>query len=378
MAGIYIHIPYCRQKCHYCNFFSVASAKFMPEVASAIARESLLQHSYLNDTTVTSVYFGGGTPSLLNPALLGGIMDAVTNNFSLSGDAEITLEANPDDVNSANLNAWKNLGINRLSMGVQSFRNEDLRYLNRIHTGSKALECIDLAQEHGFENLTIDLIYGFPVLSDEAWLDNLQQVINRKIPHLSAYALTVEPRTALDVMIRKGKIAPVEEGQAVRHFELLMEAMEKAGYLHYEISNFCKPDRYARHNTAYWKGEPYLGLGPSAHSFNGRSRQWNVSGIGEYLQAIESGKIPHDIETLEVSQQYNEYVMTGLRTMWGCRESEIELRFGKDYLSHFLKGIGKYVASGHILKDNDGYILTNKGKLMADGIAADLFADDGM
>ncbi len=350
----------------------------MPEVASAIAREAAMQKRYLNGALISSVYFGGGTPSLLNSALLGGIMDAVSNNFSLSEDAEITLEANPDDVSRDSLKAWKELGINRLSMGVQSFRDEDLHYLNRIHTGSKALECIDLAQDNGFENLTIDLIYGFPVLNDEAWLRNLQQVINRKIPHLSAYALTVEPRTALDVMIRKGKIAQVEEGQAVRHFELLMEAMEKAGYLHYEISNFCKPDRYARHNTAYWKGEPYLGLGPSAHSFNGRSRQWNVSGIGEYLQAIESEKIPHDIEILEINQQYNEYVMTGLRTMWGCREGEIALRFGNDYLTHFLKGIVKYIASGHILKDCEVYILTNKGKLMTDGIAADLFADDGM
>ncbi len=350
----------------------------MPEVASAIAREAALQKRYLDGAMINSVYFGGGTPSLFNQSYLSGIIDAISANFVLSGDAEITLEANPDDVNNTNLNAWKNLGINRLSMGVQSFRDEDLRYLNRIHTGSKALECIDLAQDNGFENLTIDLIYGFPVLSDEAWLDNLQKVIGRNIPHLSAYALTVEPRTALDVMIRKGKIAPVEEGQAVRHFELLIEAMINAGYLHYEISNFCKPDRYARHNTAYWKGEPYLGLGPSAHSFNGGSRQWNMSGIGEYLQAIESEKIPHDIEILEISQQYNEYVMTGLRTMWGCLESEIALRFGKDYLNHFRKSIAKYMASGHILKDHEVYILTNKGKLMADGIAADLFADDGL
>lgn len=350
----------------------------MPEVASAITREAVLQHSYLNGATVTSVYFGGGTPSLLNPALLGGIMDAVTNNFSLSWDAEITLEANPDDVNRDNLKAWKELGINRLSMGVQSFRDEDLLYLNRIHTGNKALECIDLAQDNGFENLTIDLIYGFPVLSDEAWLDNLQKVTGRNIPHLSAYALTVEPRTALDVLIRKGKLAPVDEVQAVRHFRMLMEAMETAGYLHYEISNFCKPDRYARHNTAYWTGEPYLGLGPSAHSFDGKTRQWNVSGINEYLKAIETGSIPQGSETLGLVQQYNEYVMTGLRTMWGCKEEELLQKFGTGYLNDFKTGIGRFIDAELVSYAKGCYTLTSAGKLMADGIAADLFADDGM
>jgi oxygen-independent coproporphyrinogen-3 oxidase len=350
----------------------------MPEVASAIAREAVLQHSYLNGATVTSVYFGGGTPSLLHPSLLGGIMDAVTNTFTLSEDAEITLEANPDDVSRDSLKEWKELGINRLSMGVQSFRDEDLNYLNRIHTGNKALECIDLAQDHGFENLTIDLIYGFPVLSDDAWSGNLQKIIDRNIPHLSAYALTVEPRTALDVLIRRGKLAPVDEVQTVRHFRMLMEAMENAGYLHYEISNFCKPDRYARHNTAYWKGEPYLGLGPSAHSFDGKSRQWNVSGIKEYLQAIKTGSIPQGSETLGTVQRYNEYVMTGLRTMWGCKEEELLQRFGLSYLNDFKTGIGRFIDAELVSYAKGCYTLTSAGKLMADGIAADLFADDGM
>lgn len=376
MAGIYIHIPFCRQKCHYCNFFSVVSKRHLPEVAAAIVREAELQRDYLKGAVVESVYFGGGTPSLLSPEFLSAIMEAVARTHTLSGDAEITLEANPDDVNRESLKSWKRLGINRLSMGVQSFDDEDLHYLNRVHSGGKALECIGLSQEAGFGNLTIDLIYGFPTLSDEKWERNLKTVIRMGIPHLSAYALTVEPATALDVLIRRGKLAPVDEVQAVRHFGMLAQTMEAAGYLHYEISNLCTPGNFARHNTAYWKGVPYLGLGPSAHSFNGSSRQWNVSDIKGYLQAVETGAIPHETEILSTGQQYNEYVMTGLRTMWGCREEEIAARFGEAYRSYFAAGMKKHLAAGLVACQNGCHILTAKGKLMADGIAADLFFEN--
>lgn len=373
MSGIYIHIPYCRQKCHYCNFFSVASTRFMPEVIESICREAVLQKHYLQDKTVETIYFGGGTPSLIGTDLLAEILDALKALFSISPNTEITLEANPDDISSQTLEQWKKSGINRLSIGIQSFREDDLHYLNRLHTASKAFECIELAKATGFHDLTIDLIYGIPVLTDEAWLANIDTALKFEIPHLSAYALTVEPKTALDLLIRNGKYAPVDEVQAARQFELLMQRMKVHGYQHYEISNFCKPGHFARHNTAYWKGEPYLGLGPSAHSFNGISRQWNVSGIAAYLKAIEEQRFPLELETLSLDQQYNEYVMTGLRTMWGCDVKVIAEKFGQAYLNVFVSGMQKYILNGLVINNNNAYILTNNGKLMADGIAADLF-----
>ncbi len=345
----------------------------MPEVIESICHEAELQKHYLQDKTIETIYFGGGTPSLIGKDLLSKIMDALRAHYTIAQDAEITLEANPDDISSQALEQWKKLGINRLSIGIQSFRDDDLRYLNRVHNASKAFECIELAKAAGFHDLTIDLIYGIPVLTDEAWLNNIDTALKFGIPHLSAYALTVEPKTALDLLIRKGKYAPVDEVQAARQFELLMQRLTERGYLHYEISNFCKPEHFARHNTAYWKGEPYLGLGPSAHSFNGNSRQWNVSGIAEYLKSIEAKNFPLELESLTLDQQYNEYVMTGLRTMWGCNAHEIKQKFGISYLNNFVSGIQKFILNGLVINNNNIYLLTNSGKLMADGIAADLF-----
>ena len=374
MAGIYIHIPYCKQKCHYCNFFSVASARFMPEVVEAICREAELQKHYLEDRTVSTIYVGGGTPSMIGSDLLAKIFDTLRNNYTISPDAEITLEANPDDISAQTLEQWKKLEINRLSIGIQSFRDDDLHYLNRVHNSQRAKDCIELAQSAGFHDLTIDLIYGIPVLTDEAWLANIETALKYGITHISAYALTVEPHTALEVLIRKGKYAPVDDVQTARHFELLLQRMEEHGFLHYEISSFCKPEHFARHNTAYWQGEPYLGLGPSAHSFNGTSRQWNVSGIKEYLDAVEEQSFPFEMEILTRDQHYNEYVMTGLRTMWGCNASDIGRKFGESYRTLFTTGIQKYILNDLVKQHEDTYLLTNKGKLMADGIAADLFA----
>ena len=345
----------------------------MPEVVEAICSEAELQKRYLQDKPIETIYFGGGTPSLIGNDLLAKIIDALRAYYPIAPNAEITLEANPDDITRQVLDQWKQLGINRLSIGIQSFREDDLHYLNRVHNALTAYECIDLAKAAGFHDLTIDLIYGIPVLTDEAWLENIDTALKFEIPHLSAYALTVEPKTALDLLIRKGKYAPVDEAQAARQFELLVQRLTARGYLHYEISNFCKPGHFARHNTAYWKGEPYLGLGPSAHSFNGKSRQWNVSGISAYVQAIEAQNIPLELETLSLNQQYNEYVMTGLRTMWGCNANEIKGKFGNIYMNLFLLSIQKFILKGLVINDNNTYILTNKGKLMADGIAADLF-----
>ncbi|MDY0344212.1 MAG: radical SAM family heme chaperone HemW [Lentimicrobium sp.] len=372
MSGIYIHIPYCRQKCHYCNFFSVASFGTLPLMLEAIGKEMSLQKSYLGGP-VDTLYFGGGTPSLLEEEQVSMLMTSLTKHFTFSPTAEITLEANPDDITNAKLASWKGLGINRLSIGIQSFRDVDLHYLNRIHSADKALKCLELAKQAGFNNLTLDLIFGIPTLSDEAWLKNIKTAIDLGIQHISAYALTVEPKTALEVMIRKGTAKPVDEIQTVRQFKLLMQTMEAHGYEHYEISNYCLPGHYARHNTSYWNGVPYLGLGPSAHSYNGQSRQWNVSSLGEYLKEIQTGRLPAETEILTLQQQYNEFVMTGLRTRWGCDVSDIKQRFGPDYSALFLKEAQKWLNQNHLQQNGGVFTLTRSGKLLADGIASDFF-----
>lgn len=373
MAGIYIHIPYCKQKCHYCNFYSVASRSTLPALVDAIGREASLQRSYLRGQTIDTIYFGGGTPSLLNESELGYLFDAVAAGFTLSGNAEITLEANPDDITPGLLKTWKNMGINRLSIGVQSFNDKDLIYLNRVHNAERAHRCLTDARDAGFENLTIDLIFGIPTLDDEGWMRNISLASETGIPHISAYALTVEPKTALDLLIRKGRVAAVDELQTARQFEMLMYALEQKGYLHYEISNYCLPGRYALHNTAYWKGHHYLGLGPSAHSYNGESRQWNVSSLDAYIKGINQQKPDFEVEFLDVSQQYNEYVMTGLRTIWGCNPDDIGSKFGKAYAENFIRNAARWIDRGCVSADSGLYTLTREGKLLADGIAADLF-----
>lgn len=342
-------------------------------MVDAICHEMELQRNYTGSQTIETIYFGGGTPSMLETAHLDRLMGSLHKNFSVAGDAEITLEANPDDITVDRLNQWKALGINRLSIGIQSFRDQDLEYLNRVHNAENALKCLRLAKETGFDNLTLDLIFGIPGLSDESWAFNINTALDLNIPHISAYSLTVEPRTALDVMIRKGKAAPVDELQSARQFEILMQMMKKRGYLHYEISNYCLPGHYARHNTSYWKRETYLGLGPSAHSYNGQNRQWNVSGIREYLDAIAKNTLPAESEILTPIQQYNEYVMTGLRTMWGCNTHEILEKSGTRFSDYFAASAIPWIEKGYLLKRGEVYTLTPKGKLLADGIASDMF-----
>lgn len=323
---------------------------------------------------VDTIYLGGGTPSLLEIPLLKKIFETVYSYYyKVSDEAEITLEANPDDITPENLNAWKQIGINRLSIGIQSFRSADLEYLNRVHTAQKAMDSILLAREYGFPDLTIDLIYGIPTLSNEQWLENLKQFADLSIPHLSAYALTVEPRTPLYQMIEKGKVKPVDEKQSSEQFEILMQFMEQHNYLHYEISNFCLPGHFARHNLSYWKGVDYAGFGPSAHSFNGTSRQWNVSSINEYLESIKQGVIPAEQELLTLSNRYNETVMTGLRTMWGCDSRDIGKQFGADYEQYFITQVQKWLNQSLAQQEGNIFTLTKKGKLHADGIASDLF-----
>jgi len=373
MPGIYIHIPFCRQKCRYCNFFSVATLGQKTDVVAALAMEIELQQYYLEGQTLGTIYFGGGTPSLLDKVEIASLLKAIYHHIPVVPDPEITLEANPDNITSDKLNQWKALGINRLSIGIQSFFDDDLKYLGRIHNGQQAADAIKMAQDAGFGNLSIDFIYGIPTLTEKHWETNLKMAFDLGIPHISAYALTVEEKTPLHLQIRQNILPAVDEQQSILHFKQMMEWMNRNGYQHYEISNFCLPGRYSRHNTSYWKREKYLGIGPSAHSFNLNSRQWNTANISNYLKAIDAGHLPFEREILTSDQQYNEYVMTSIRTMWGCSIQTVNDAFGQQYAEHLMEASGKYIADAMLDNRNGVLLLTNQGKLFADRIAADLF-----
>ncbi len=376
MAGIYIHIPFCRHKCNYCNFYSLASTRNMDQVSNAIVSELQQRRDYLSGQPVETIYFGGGTPSMLQVQDIEKILNAVYLNFSVAPDAEITLEANPDDVAPGKLKAFKNSGINRLSIGMQSFRQEDLNFLSRTHTPEQVLQCIGDAQQAGFNNLSIDLIYGIPTLTDEGWMQNLEKAFSLGIPHISAYSLTVEDKTPLAVMIRKGKTKPVDENLSLSHYEILTRMMQAQGYEHYEVSNFCLPGAYSRHNTAYWQGKSYLGLGPSAHSYNGSSRSWNVANISNYIHSVTSGMVESETEILSLVTRFNEYIMTTLRTMWGCNLDIVNQKFGRAMAENLLADAQHFIASGKMIFEENTLVLSPEGILFADGIAADLFSDE--
>lgn len=376
MPGLYLHIPFCKQACHYCNFHFSTSLKYKAELLTAMQQEIAAQKDYLATKTLQSIYFGGGTPSLLNQTEIEQFFHTIRKYYTIAEDAEITLEANPDDLSLDKLKALKDTPINRLSIGIQSFSDDDLKFMNRAHNASEAEACLEHALQVGFKNLTIDLIYGTPTTSDQQWQQNMDTLVRYGIPHISSYCLTVEPKTALDHFVKTGKSQAVDEEQAARQFEMLMQTMRDHGYEHYEISNFAKPGWYARHNSSYWLGEPYLGIGPSAHSFNGESRQWNVAHNVKYIKAITENRL-HDVyelEALTVTQRYNEYIMTGLRTKWGCRLEKIR-DFGDIYEQHFEQSIRGYIQDGLAIQANDQIILTDQGKLLADRIAMELFYD---
>jgi oxygen-independent coproporphyrinogen III oxidase len=338
-----------------------------------MVREMELQKEYLKGEAINTIYFGGGTPSLLSGGEIARLIDRIHDLFSVNADAEITLEANPDDLGSVKLRQLRAAGINRLSIGIQSFEDTDLQFLNRTHTAKQAYNSVLRSQDAGFSNLSIDLIYGIPTLDSTGWESNLMTALELEIPHISAYALTVEEKTPLAVMIRKGKLPNVDDARQAQHFEMLTELLTAHGFLHYEISNFCQPGMFARHNTSYWKGTPYLGIGPSAHSFDGNSRQWNVSNLGQYIQSIQKEELLFEKEILSPAQRFNEYVMTSLRTQWGCNLDYIENQFGSDWVEQARKDVEKYIRSGRVKTEGNHLFLTHEGKFMADGIAAELF-----
>jgi oxygen-independent coproporphyrinogen-3 oxidase len=374
LAGIYIHIPYCKQKCHYCNFYSFASNNYRELFVEALLKEINLRKNYLGKEKINTVYFGGGTPSMLKIDELNKIIRYLNDFFDISDDVEITLEANPDDLSKEKIKHLKNYtSINRLSMGIQSFFDDDLLYLNRVHNSKNAIDSVENAIKAGFNNMTVDLIYGIPGLTEKKWRENLKIFFGFNIKHLSSYSLTVEPKTALNTLINKKKIKNIIEEECIRHFEILLEETEKQAFIHYEISNFAREGYYSKHNSTYWLGGHYAGFGPSAHSFNGKTRQWNVSNMKRYVESETVDKIIREKETLTVQQQYNEYVMTSLRTSWGCDTVHIKNVFGDSFVKLFEKGAAKHILENKMIKTGNVYNLSKQGKLFADGIASDFF-----
>lgn len=382
MAGIYIHVPFCKSKCAYCNFFSLASEKKVIDFVDALKREIIARKDYLHDEKVETIYFGGGTPSLLPIKCVEEILVILHKNFNISSSPEITLEINPDTVEKNQLFQLKKLGVNRMSVGIQSFHDDDLKYLGRRHDSKHALQIIDDLKSVGFDKLTLDLIYGIPTLTEEKWNKNLDIFFDTEISHLSAYALTVEPKTILGQKIEKEILQNVDEETIIRHYEILIERTKENAFEHYEISNFAKEGCRSQHNSIYWNDIKYLGLGPSAHSYDGSSRQWNVANLTQYIDADFDANYDTDYDTdtdfferelLTRDDKYNEYVMTSLRTSWGCNVKKITTDYGISYANHFLKNIKKYLDSGVMINRDDNFILTDKGMLFADGIAAELF-----
>jgi len=377
MAGIYVHIPFCKQACNYCNFHFSTSLKQKNDFVAALLKEIDFQKEYLVNEPVETIYFGGGTPSLLTETELNDIFQKLQSAFSIHQNAEVTLEANPDDIDSEKLLQWKTAGVNRLSIGVQSFFEEDLSWMNRAHNAQQSLDSIKNAQDKGFENITMDLIYGLPEMTNEHWKTNVEKAVSLNVPHLSCYALTVEPKTALQNLIIKKKAHNIEPDKQAEQFLLLMDWLNKAGYEHYEISNFAKPGKRSRHNSSYWEGKNYLGLGPSAHSYNGISRQWNIANNGIYIKSLlREDKMNFEKEELSQTQRLNEYIMTSLRTIEGCDLNFIEENFGENVKNRIMKDSQKYLTRKLITGDKSRLTLTREGKLLADGIAADLFFEN--
>lgn len=379
MSGIYIHIPFCKQACYYCDFHFSTSLKKKDELVKALARELILRKGELQNQTIETIYFGGGTPSLLTIDELRLLIDSIYLNYSVSDNPEITLEANPDDLSKQKLNDLTTSRINRLSIGIQSFFEDDLQSMNRAHSSQEAKQCLEEATKH-FSNITIDLIYGIPNMSIEKWNKNLQTAFSFGVNHISSYALTVEPKTALASFIKKGTYPPIDDDLALQHFDLLMAETEQQGFVHYEISNFGKKGYFSKHNTSYWQGKSYLGIGPSAHSFNGKQRSWNVSNNTIYIKSIQDNTLPSKVETLSKQDRYNEYVMTGLRTIWGVSLNKIGTDFGIDYKEHLIASAKKFINQELLIiedcKTEQGISIlkpTKKGKFLIDGIASDLF-----
>lgn len=374
MSGIYIHIPFCKQACHYCDFHFSTSTKKKSRLVEMLCKELILRKNEIPGK-IETIYFGGGTPSLLSEEELKAIFHTIYSEFEIAENPEITLEANPDDLSEEKIKMLANSPINRLSIGVQSFFQEELELMNRAHNEQEALTCLKLARKY-FDNISIDLIYGIPGLSDKKWKENIRIALELDIPHISSYALTIEPNTALENFIEKGKVKPVDEDQYRNQFDILVETLTAEGFEHYEFSNYGKPGFHSRNNMAYWLGKSYLGIGPSAHSFDGNQRKWNISNNSLYINSVEVNKIPQETEQLSVTDRYNEFVMTRLRTKFGVYLEDLEKNFNSVYSIYFQKNAQKFLKDELMELINSSYTITKKGKFLSDGIAADLFYID--
>jgi len=372
MAGIYLHIPFCKTRCIYCDFYSTTRSELITRYIHALCNELKMRKEYLKEEKIETVYFGGGTPSQLGEEDFQQIFKAIQKHYGLEDCREITLEANPDDMTPEYVASLRSLPFNRVSMGVQSFKEEDLRFLNRRHNREQALRAVELCKENGLSNISIDLIYGLPGQNVKEWEANLDTTIRLDIPHISAYHLIYEEGTALYKLKEAGKISPVEEEVSVTLFTSLIERLTANGYQQYEISNFARPGMLSRHNSSYWTGRKYLGIGPSAHSYNGISRQWNISSLPAYLRGIDSGSPDIEVEELDLNTRYNDFIITGLRTMWGVSLVEIQRQFGKEKLAYCQKQAAPYLKQGLLIQKGETLLLSREGIFISDGIMSDL------
>jgi len=372
MAGIYIHIPFCRQACHYCDFHFSTSMKKAAEMVDALIAEIGMRKSESANEVIETIYFGGGTPSVLTNDEIQRLIDAVCQNYAVTANPEITLEANPDDLSPDRIARLSNSPVNRLSIGIQSFFEEDLKLMNRAHNAAQAEACLTEAVKH-FNNISIDLIYGTPGMDNAKWLYNIEKALSFGIPHISSYALTVEPKTALAKFVQAGTIPAPGEEQAHEQFLMLADRLIAEGFVHYELSNFGREGYFSRNNTAYWLGKKYIGIGPSAHSYDGIRRSWNIANNSLYLKSMAAGTRPAETETLTIADRYNEYIMTGLRTIWGVSVDRVANDFGHAYKDYLLKEASAYIAQGLLSLDGGILTTTRNGKFLADGLAADLF-----
>ena len=375
MAGIYIHIPFCKQACHYCDFHFSTSLKYKNDMVSALCQEIEMRKNEIANETIETIYFGGGTPSILEINEIEKIIQTVYQNFTVSQNPEITLEANPDDLTTEKIIALSKTPINRLSIGMQSIFEEDLKMMNRAHNANESKHCLETTSQY-FNNISVDLIYGIPNMTLKQWETTIDYIINLNIPHISCYALTVEPKTALEKLIKIGKIPQTDDAQAHEHFLFLIDKLTAAGYQHYEMSNFSKPTYHSKNNSAYWLGKKYLGIGPSAHSYDGENRSWNISNNIIYLKKIENNELAYELEHLSQNDRYNEYIMTGLRTIWGVDIEKIKTIFGDNYAEYLLQQANPYIINKQLSINNHIITTTREGKFFSDGISANLFKID--
>ena len=380
MSGIYIHIPFCKQACHYCDFHFSTSLKKKDEMILALVKEIQLRSKNTSNfqlptsshETVETIYFGGGTPSILQIEDIKLLIDEVYKNYKVVENPEITVEANPDDLTEERIIELSKNRVNRLSIGIQSFFEDDLQMMNRAHNSVEASKCLEIATKY-FDNISLDLIYGIPGMSNEKWKQNIEKALSFNIPHISSYALTVEPKTALDTFIKKGIIKEPNDEVAQEHFHILVETLEKNGFIHYELSNFGKENYFSKNNSSYWLGKKYIGIGPSAHSYNGISRSWNIANNALYIKSINENKLPLKSEILSIQDKYNEYIMTGLRTIWGVSLEKIKAEFGQDFSDYLNQQSQRFIDDGLLIVENQILKTTKKGKFLCDGIASDLF-----